>query len=219
MDNVNCVLHHKDVEYFLQIFEDLASPLGKDTHLDYHLWFIPFSQMKQGAPMRQLMTALALEWAIATYSTKKNEAGTSCPYEVLDCLRVLGAPIGSVNFCNNFIDKAIVRAQSDAVTLVSDLEDLKTTLRLFSVCMAHKVTHLFGHAVYNTPVESLLTNSWLWDSPMTTNFGNMTSELIALITNLPDLPPHAQLMANNSIKEGGVSSEFRTLAPMPSPHT
>jgi hypothetical protein len=160
--------------------------------------------MKQGAPMRQLMTALALERAITMYSTKKNDNGISVPYEVLDGLRVLGAPISSTNFCNTFIDNAMYGAKSDALKLVQDLEDLQMTLRLYSICTAHKVTHLFGHAVYNTHLDDLPTNFWLWESPMTSKFGNMTSDLIAHVTNLKDLPPHAQIMANISIKEGGL---------------
>jgi hypothetical protein len=68
----------------------------------------------------------------------------------------------------------------------------------------HKVTHLFSHAVYNTPMNELPNNYWLWDSPMTTQFGTMTSNLLAHIINATDLPPHTQLMANISINEGGL---------------
>jgi hypothetical protein len=72
------------------------------------------------------------------------------------------------------------------------------------VCTVHKVTHLFSHAVYNTPLEELRNNFWLWDSPMTTQFGAMTFSLLAHITNANTLPPQAQLMANISIIEGGL---------------
>jgi hypothetical protein len=39
--------------------------------------------------MKQLMAAIALEEAIATYSTTKNDSGTCIHYEVTDGLRVL----------------------------------------------------------------------------------------------------------------------------------
>jgi hypothetical protein len=39
---------------------------------------------------------------------------------------------------------------------------------------------------------------------MATQFSTMTSNLIAHITNGTNLPPHAQLMANVSINEGGL---------------
>ncbi|KAL7503121.1 hypothetical protein ACHAXN_002743 [Cyclotella atomus] len=146
-------------------------------------------RLKQGAPMKQLMAAIALEEAIVTYSTTKNESGTCVPCEVTDGLLILGAPVGSTTFCNNFIDKAISCAQTDAAKLVTDLEDLQTTLRLFSVCTAHKVTHLSSHAVYNTPLGELPNNYWLWDNAMTTQFSAITSNLIAHITKATALPP------------------------------
>jgi hypothetical protein len=114
--------------------------------------------LKTGTPIKQVMAAIALEDAIATYSTTKNDNGTTIPYKVTDGLRVLGAPVGHPTFCNKFIDKAISRAQTDAVKLVRDLDNLQTALCLFSVCTAHKVTHLFSHAVYNTPPEHLPNN-------------------------------------------------------------
>jgi hypothetical protein len=51
-------------------------------------------RLKQGASMRQLMAAFALENAIATYSTTKNDNGISIPHKVVYGLQVLGAPIG-----------------------------------------------------------------------------------------------------------------------------
>jgi hypothetical protein len=71
------MLHHDDVEYFLQRFEDLATLLvailiKEKTHIMTTTTvesLIP--RLKQGATMRQLMAAVALENAIATYSTKK----------------------------------------------------------------------------------------------------------------------------------------------------
>jgi hypothetical protein len=121
-----------------------------------------------------------------------------------------------LSFCNAFIDKAIAHAQSDALKLVQDLEDLQTTLWLFSVCTAHKVTHLFSHAVYNTSLDDLPNNFWLWDSPMTTQLRTMTSNLMAQITNANTLPPHAQLMAHISINKGGLGIQLPV--PMPLLH-
>jgi hypothetical protein len=184
------LLHHEDVEYFLQCFEDLATSLGailnkeKTRIMATTTGTSLLACMKQGASMRQLMTTLALERAIGTYSTNKNDAGTSIPHEATDGLRVLGAPIGLAEFCNNLIKKAIARTQSNAVKLITNLDDLQTMLHLYSVCTVHRITHLFGHAVYNTPLQEFPTNYWLWDSLMTTKFGNMTADLIAHVTNL-----------------------------------
>ena len=61
---------------------------------------------------------------IGAFSTTKVN-GLTVPVEVLDGLLVLGAPIGSLKFCQEFLIKA---PESDANKLLSNLEDLQTTL-------------------------------------------------------------------------------------------
>jgi hypothetical protein len=149
------------------------------------------------------MAGVALEEAIADYSTTKVD-GHIVPVEVKDGLRVLGAPIGSIDFCQKFILKALDRAKSDATKLLTNLDDLQTTLRLFSMCTANKVTHIFAHDVYNTSQSQLPDDFWLWESNLTNQFSIMTANLLANITNKHDLPAHSQLISNKSINKGGL---------------
>jgi hypothetical protein len=145
-----------------------------------------------------------LKNATRTYWTTKID-GIITPVEIVDGLRVLGAPIGSVKFCQQFLLKALSRAQSDATKLINNLEDLQTTLsRLFSTCTAHKITHLFAHDVYNTKFDELPNNFWLWNSDLTDKFSEMTADLLANITNQQDLPVYSQLISNISISQGGL---------------
>jgi hypothetical protein len=133
-------------------------------------------------------TGQNLASAISTYSvTKINNVIT--PVEVTDGLPVLGAPIGCKSFCQDFLKKALSRAESDATKLTTHLEDLQTTLRLFSMCTAQKITHLFAHDVYNTSMEDLPDQLWLWNSAMTDQFSNMTADLLANITNQSSVYP------------------------------
>jgi hypothetical protein len=92
-------------------------------------------------------------------TTKVN--GLSVSVEVTDGLRVLGAPVSSLKFCQAFLLKALFKVQSDADKLLSNLEDLQTTLRLYSMCTANKITHLFSHDVYNTTLDELPDQHWL----------------------------------------------------------
>ena len=108
VDDVNCMLHHDDVEFFLQQFELLATPLGAILNTEKTRIMTTTTgesilpRFKAGTSMKQVMSAIALEDAIATYSTTKDNLGTIVPYEVTDGLRVLGAPVGSTTFCNKF---------------------------------------------------------------------------------------------------------------------
>jgi hypothetical protein len=151
----------------------------------------------------KILTDQLLEATISNFSTTK-VSGLSVPVEVTDGLRVLGAPVGSLQFCQSFLLKALSNAQSDANKLLSNLEDLQTTLRIYSMCTSNKFTHLFSHDVYNTELDELPEQHWLWNSDLTDQFSSMTAALLANITNQTSLPIYSQLISNISIQEGGL---------------
>jgi hypothetical protein len=128
-----------------------------------------------------------LESTISLFSTTK-----------VNGLSVL-VDVGSLKFCQAFLLKALSKEQSDADKLLSNLEDLQTTLRLYSMHTANKITHLFLHSVYNTTLDELPDQHWLWNSDLTDKFSTMTADLIAKTANQSSLPIYSQLIANISI--------------------
>ena len=153
----------------------------------------------------QVLLGQQLESTISVFSTTKVN-GLPIPVEVTDGLRVLGAPVGSLKFCQAFLIKALSNAQSDADKLLVNLDDLQTTLRLYSMCTANKITHLFSHDLYNTTMDKLPEQHWLWNSDrrQTDEFSTMTANLLANISNQSSLPIYSQLIANISINKGGI---------------
>ena len=89
------------------------------------------------------MTGSSLEEAIKLYSRNKDGS----PKEVTDGLCVLGVPVGSTSFCQNFIAKAMSNAASDSVQLLQSIESEQTALQLFRQCTVHKLTHLYASDV------------------------------------------------------------------------
>jgi hypothetical protein len=131
--------------------------------------------------------------------------GLPISVEVTDVLRVLGAPVGLLQFFQAFPLKALSRAQPDADKLLSNLEDLQTTLRLYSMCTATKMTYFFSHDMYNTTLDELPEQHWLWNSGLIDKFSTMMADLIANIAKKSSLPIYSQLIANISIqKKGGL---------------
>jgi hypothetical protein len=212
VDDTNAVLHHDDVRFFLDKFCELGIPLGavlnttKTRILTSTSGTSLIDKMLNGTnpTITHIRQATALRDAIATYSTTKSQDGITHPCEVTDGLRILGAPIGSYSFCQTFIMNTLNQASQDAVHILTKLDDLQTSLRIFSMCTAHKVTHLFSHDVLNANLDELPSNFWLWDSPMTARFNDMTADFIANITKQQSLPTHSQLISNISIREGGL---------------
>lgn len=80
-----------------------------------------------------MMTGKRLQDTIAKYSTKIVD-GVRHPVEVTDGLRVLGTPIGSTEFCQNFIMEYLRKAKKDAASLLSSL---------------------FNADVFNSPIDQL----------------------------------------------------------------
>jgi hypothetical protein len=209
VDDVNAMLHHLDVDFFLKRFVELGKPLGAILNTDKTRIMTTASnvslieRMKASADPELIQTGIQLTATISKYSTTQANS-ISVPVEVTDGLRVLGAPIGSRTFCQTFITKALGKAQTDANKLLTGLEDLQTTLRLYSMCTAQRITHLFAHDVYNTEISELPDHYWLWNSDMTDQFSTMTADLLANITNQSILPVHSQLISGISILQGGL---------------
>ena len=105
---------------------------------------------------------------IATFSRDKN----GLPLEVTDGLRVLGIPIGSHQFCTDFILKAMGKAAADCKSLLNGLEDYQTIFQLFKTCTIHKLTYLFPPMSSQPIVTIFLTIGWV---------GRVTSPFVSLI--------------------------------------
>ena len=149
------------------------------------------------------MAGKMLQRTIAKYSTEKVDGETK-PVEVTTGLRVLGAPIGSAQFCKEFMLETMKKAKKDSEALLEHLEDAQTILRLYSVCTVHKLTHLFSSDVLNAPTDKLPPHYYLWDSDLSEEFSKMTENMLCSITGNHSLPAHAHIIANMSIAQGGL---------------
>ena len=209
VDDVNALLHHLDVKFFLDKFNELATPLGgilnteKTRILTSTSGTSVVDALISSQDMNKMMIGTSLQQAISTYSIKIKD-GIKTPVEVTDGLRVLGSPIGSVSFCQNFLSQMMNKAQEDARKIAIHLQDIQTIMRLYSMCTVHKMTHLFSSDVFNSNIADLPQSFFLWNGSLSTKFNEMTETLLCNITNLPSLPEYSHIIANMSINEGGL---------------
>ena len=211
VDDCNSLIHLGDVEFFLNRFRELAEPLGavlnteKTRILTSTDGTTTTSKLLSDDNPVNVSIGQSLQRAISNYSTTIKD-GTRLPVEVevVDGLRVLGVPVGSPAFCKNFMLKCIKKAMKDSQALLAGLDDLQTILRLFSTCTVHKMTHLFSSDVSAADPNDLPQNFYLWGSPMTDQFSEMTNSMLAAITESDDIPSYSQIIANLSLKQGGL---------------
>jgi hypothetical protein len=187
VDDCNVLLHHEDVLFFLDRFKHLAEPLGavlnteKTRILTSTTGSSLVSKLLLHPQMRMNMRGKLLEQAISKYSVKMID-GIPSPVEVTDGLRVLGAPIGSARFAQEFMHKILHNAINDSQQLLDGLEDIQTMMRLFSSCTVHKITHLFGSDVFHTPLNAMPTLFYLWESTLCNSFTQMVENFICQLT-------------------------------------
>eukprot|EP00956_Cyclotella_meneghiniana_P037754 scaffold143726_cov74-Cyclotella_meneghiniana.AAC.5 len=220
VDDVNALLHHDDVNWFLKRFVELATPRGgilntmKTRILTSTSHSSTVSKMMLSPCDNIKRQGSDLNDAIAAFSrTTDKNIGATVPVEVIDGLRVLGAPIGSQHFCRSFLQKALSKAKMDSEKILQGLDDVQSMARVYSMCTVHKLTHLFGSDVINAATSTLPNNYFLWDSDLTNGFSAMTNTFLQSAIQSEPLPPHAELITSMSIKAGGLGLQHpRTCA-------
>ena len=210
VDDVNALLHHKDVRWFLERFVELAQPRGgvlntmKTRILTSTSHNSVIAKLISSNDASTRVAGMELDRAVTDYSRTNNKEGGFTKVEVVDGLRVLGAPIGSPSFCAEFLASALRKASSDSRKILEGLEDVQSMVRVYNMCTTHKLTHLFGTDVIQTPTESLPKNYFLWNSAMTKGFSEMTNSFFQSAIESEPLPPHAELITSMSVKSGGL---------------
>ena len=148
VDDVNTLIHHKDIEYFISRFIQLATPLNAilDTDKTRIMTSCSGSSLVQKLlahpDFSSMMTGKQLETTIQQQYSTETVNGVKTPVETTKGLRVLGTPIGSPRFCHQFLLKALDHASNDSLKLLSNLEDFQMILRIYSTCTAQK-THTY----------------------------------------------------------------------------
>ena len=208
VDDVNCVLPLKDVSLFLESFKRHGESLGAVMNREKTRILTSTSNMKVTERLRKRdgpgdeQLAKLLEETIATFSLKQ-EDGKLVPHEVTDGLRVLGVPIGSPDYCRNFVRKTLDVAKLHAAKVLSGLESDQTKLQLYKSCIAHKLTHLFASDVVNR--KDQYPTAWEnWDSEFCDDFDNMTNDFLACLTRQTELPLHSTLISTTATQHGGL---------------
>ena len=125
--------------------------------------------------------------AIADYSQKNGK-----PYEEVNGLRALAAPVGSRSFTNQFLSTMVNGAVTASQAITSGLESSQTILQLFRSSMAHNLTHLFTSDVLNHDEADLprLEHWNCWESDLTDSFGAMVDTILATLTQRTSMPTH-----------------------------
>ena len=203
VDDTNCLLPIQDVHFFLQRFKDLGIPLGAVMNTDKTRIMTTTSgtSILHNLLLQNYFLGQELQEAITLYSTKD-----SIMYEETNGLRILGSPVGSSTFQQNFIQDYLQMIETDANNLLAGLDNDQTIIQLYRQCTSQRLNHLFPADVYAQAQTSTCTNeSWdAWDSTTARAFDNINAHIIKSITNKNSVPIHSHLLINMSTTMGGI---------------
>ena len=229
VDDTNILVPLEDVEEFLKLFRKHGEKYGAVLNTEKTRIMTTTTGISvkdrllanpEGSHLHSL--GLSLERALKKYSRTKATSGPGTAedgydlVEVTDGLRILGVPIGSKSFCNNFIMNYLSKAVENSDAIIRGLDSKQTMLQLFRTCTAHKLTHLFAADVINAEQHNLPTCWNLWRSEMGSAFSKMVSETLAAITDQVSIPSHSELIATMSTSSGGLGIQHPRCSAIPS---
>ena len=156
--------------------------------------------------------ALSISNSIASFSTTPHptdKAAPDIPVELTTGFRLLGQPVGSATFATEFFGRRIDDVKKNITSLLDNITDQQTRLRLFSQCIIQKLPHLLSADVlYHLPTDNPNPPWEEWNGPLTSN---IESTIKAFFTSLlttaditPDIPEYAILISQLGLRAGGL---------------
>ena len=211
VDDMNVVTYLPDVLFFLQEFKRRAAPKGLWLNSSKTRLLTSTSGHSALDSVRQRYgpeLAAELSFAIETFSNKpaptKQDPQATAPVEVTTGLRVLGQPVGSLQFAQAFFTKAIDTVESQLNHLSCSITDKATLMKLFSTCALHKTPHLLGSEVLYS-LDEVNPTSWdAWNGPLASRIHHMVHKFLCQLTHTTNIPEESLLIAYIGVAQGGL---------------
>ena len=100
--------------------------------------------------VREAIRRLFVEEVTKTWDSK--EVTKAKQFEEICSLRILGQPVGSTTFAEEFFQKRLEENKRDVAKLLKTVPNHHMALRLFAQCTLHKLPHLLGVEVMYSPM-------------------------------------------------------------------
>jgi hypothetical protein len=211
VDDKNICIYLPDVSFFFSEFQCLAPSKGLLLN-SFKTRILTSTSGESAIPAITTKfgpsIASDLQASIATYSSKpcptaSNPTATT-PVEVTTGLRVLGQPVGSPDFCRDFLSNAIDNVEKQVDSLFQSIDDRATLLRLFATCAMHKTPHLLGSEVLYF-MDQVNPDSWdNWTGPLAHRIHSMAKNFLSRLTNNSSIPTTSMLIAYITVAQGGL---------------
>ena len=160
--------------------------------------------------LRRINPTLAaeVEATLREYSVEKNTADPEGPpsmVELTSGFRLLGTPVGSPEFAEEFFEEQLKEVRRNIASLHAGVPDLQTRLRMFTQCIIQKLPHLLGADIMHRLPMDFQAEGWQqWNGPLTSEIDKLVRQFLATIAGRETIPEYAALIAQLSVAHGGL---------------
>ena len=209
MDDISSTVAHEDIDFFCTELERLGLPRGCFVN-PLKTRILTSCSGESILPKLDNHIANCVERTIARFSIQQNKDDTFSPVELTSGFRLLGTPVGSQAFAQEFYNEQIESVHSSLSSMMNAIRDTQTRLRLFSVCTSQKLPHLLDSDImhnYPTNNSSDFEQWYNWAGPLTTGIDTITSRFFQELLGLPaneTLPEIPTLISRLNVNKGGL---------------
>jgi hypothetical protein len=210
VDDISTCIYLPDLEFFCNTIKTNGAALGCFVNMT-KTRILTSCNGTSPLPLispSNLELGLSIANTIATFSTTPYPTDTTVPaipVELTHGFCLLGHPVGSATFVNEFFTKCISIVKKCIVSLNDSISDQQTKLRLFSQCIIQKIPHLLSSDVlYHLPTDNPNTPWEEWNGPLTNATDEILQSFLQTLLNVQHLPNYATLISQLGISAGGL---------------
>ena len=141
-------------------------------------------------PLTHSLSTSSASFSTTPYLTNK----TAPDIELTTGFRLLGQPVGSATFSSDFFACQIDDVKKNITSLLDNITDQQTRLRLFSQCIIQKLPHplLSADILFHLPTDDPNPPWEEWNGPLTSNIGSLIKSFSAH-SSPPQISPQTYL--------------------------
>ncbi len=121
---------------------------------------------------------------------------TTMPEEITDGFRLLGTPIGSTSFINEYFLQQLHTVNKQCILLTQQISDLQTHIKLFNTCTLQKLPHLLGSNIMHNLPNDFNPSLWQsWNGPLTQGINQLINTFLQQLSTTDNNPEHAKCIS------------------------
>jgi hypothetical protein len=152
----------------------------------------------------KISLATEIEDTINRFSIKEGPDNKSIPVE--QGFRLLGTPVGSRDFANKYYHNQLTMVTEGMQSLLTQIDNQQTRLKLFSKCTIQKQPHLLASdTMHNLDISEPAHDWYNYNGSLVSGIDTITKQFFnALLHQEEDWPTYATLITHLSTKSRGL---------------